>query len=176
MNEKKFSNRCLFLKAKWKIKSNHEVLGLWRHLLRLHDVIDFWRNWPFISWGSGIMKIFLLPTDTVLNSSISCIKDKGIATCADDIRLCFMFENLRLTLPKKRCAWECNKTVISENFCVFPFLKTSGYHLKVFVFKLNQIHICQTTIVEKHLRLYYARMNTMSISKSWQIMTHFARG
>ena len=32
----------------------------------------------------------------------------------------------------------------------FSFVKTSGYHLKVFVFKLNQIHICQTTIAEKH--------------------------
>ena len=63
-----------------------------------------------------------------------------------------MFENLRLTLAKKRCEWECNKTIISENFCVFfPFVKTSGSHLKVFVFKLNQIHICQTTVVEKHL-------------------------
>ena len=63
-----------------------------------------------------------------------------------------MFENLRLTLAKKRCKSECNKTIISENVCVFPFVKTSGYHLKVFVFKLNQIHICQTTIIEKHLR------------------------
>ena len=80
--------------------------------------------------------------------SISCIKDKSIATCADVNRLLLMFENLGLTLAKKRCEWECNKTIISENFCVFPFVKTSGYHLKVFVFKLNQIHICQTTIVE----------------------------
>ena len=60
-----------------------------------------------------------------------------------------MFENLRLTLAKKRCEWECNETIIYENFCVFSFVKTSGYHLKVFVFKLNQIHFCQTTIVEK---------------------------
>ena len=72
-------------------------------------------------------------------SSISCIKDKSIATCADVTRLLFMFENLSLTLAKKRYAWECNKTIISENFCVFPFVKTSGYHLKVFVFKLNQL-------------------------------------
>ena len=57
-----------------------------------------------------------------------------------------------------------------------PFVKTSGYHLKVYVFKLNQIHICQTTIVEKDLRRYYVRMNSMSKSKSWQIMVHFARG
>ena len=41
MNEKKFLNRCLFLKAKGKTKSNHEVLGLWQHSLRLHDVINF---------------------------------------------------------------------------------------------------------------------------------------
>ena len=62
-----------------------------------------------------------------------------------------MLEKLRLTLAKKRCEWECNKTIISEKVCVFPFVKTSGGHLKVFVFKLHQIHICQTTIVEKHL-------------------------
>ena len=60
--------------------------------------------------------------------------------------------------------------IISENFCVFPFVKTFGYHLKVFVFKSNQIHICQTTIVEKHLRRYHVRMNSMSKSKSWSIL------
>ena len=95
-------------------------------------------------------------------SSISCIKDQSIATCADVTRLLLMFENLRLTLAKKRCEWECNKTIISENFCVFSFLKTSGYHLKVFVFKLNQIHICQTTIVEKDLRRNFVGTNSMS--------------
>ena len=95
-------------------------------------------------------------------SSISCIKGKSIATCADVTSLLLMFENLRLTLAKKRCEWECNKTIIFETFCVSPFVKTSGYHLKVFVFKLNQINICQTTIVEKHLRRYYDRMNSMS--------------
>ena len=109
-------------------------------------------------------------------SSISCIKDKSIATCAGIIRLLLMFQNLTLTLAKKRCELEWNKTIISENFCVFSFVKTSGYHLKVFVFKLNQIHICQTTIVENHLRRYYVRMNSMSKSKSWQIMVHFAKG
>ena len=31
----------LFLKAKGKTKSNHEVLGLWQRSLLLHDVIDF---------------------------------------------------------------------------------------------------------------------------------------
>ena len=109
-------------------------------------------------------------------SSISCIKNKSIASCADVIRLLLMFENLRLTLAKKRCERECNKTIKAENFCVFPFVKTSGYHLEVFVFKLNQIHICQTAIVEKHLHRYYVRMNSMSKSKSRQIMIHFARG
>ena len=103
-------------------------------------------------------------------SSISCIKDKSIATCAVVTRLLLMFENLTLTLATKRCEWECDKTIVSENFCVFPFVKTPGYHLIVFVFKLNQIHICQTTIVVKHLRQYYVRMNRMSKSKSWQIM------
>ena len=34
---KKFSNRCLFLKAKGKTKSNHEVLGI--SPFRLADVI-----------------------------------------------------------------------------------------------------------------------------------------
>ena len=70
---------------------------------------------------------------------MSCIKDKSIATCADVIHLLLLFENLSLTLAKKRCEWGCNKTIISELFCVFPFVKTAGYHLKVFVFKLNQI-------------------------------------
>ena len=82
-------------------------------------------------------------------SSISCIKDKGIATCADVTRLLLMFENLNLTLAKKRREWECNKTIISEIFCVFQSVKTCGYHLKVLVFKWNQIHICQTTILKK---------------------------
>ena len=98
-------------------------------------------------------------------SSISCIKDKSFATCADVTRLLLMLENLRLTLAKKHREWECNKTSISENLCVFLFVKTSGYHIKVFVFKLNQIHICQTTIVEKHLRRYCVRMNSISKSK-----------
>ena len=66
--------------------------------------------------------------------------------------------------------------IISEYFVLFPYVKTSGHHIKVFVFKLNQIHICQTTIVEKRLRQYYVRMNSMSKSKSWQIMVHFATG
>ena len=169
MNEKKFSNRCLFLKAKGKTKTNHEVLGLWQRSLRLHDVIDFWRNWPLISSGSWITKMFFVANRY---SSISCIKDQSIATCADVTRLLLMFEKLRLTLAKKRCEWECNKTIISENFCVFfLFLKTSGYHLKVFVFKLNQIHICQTTIVERHLRhselTAWANWNN---DKSWPIL------
>ena len=46
---KKFSNRCLFLKNNEKTKANHEVLGLWQRSLCLRAVIDFWRNWPFIS-------------------------------------------------------------------------------------------------------------------------------
>ena len=100
-------------------------------------------------------------------TSISCIKDKSVTTWANVTHLFLMFENLTLTLAKKRCEWGCNKTIISENFCVFPFVKTSGYHLKVFVFKSNQIHICQTTIVEKHLRWYYVRMNSMSKLKAW---------
>ena len=109
-------------------------------------------------------------------SSISCIKDKSVATCTDITHLLLMFENLTLTLAKKRCEWECNKRLFLKPFVFFPFVKTSGYHLKVFVFKSNQIQICQTTIVENHLRGYYVRMDSMSKSKSWQIMGHFARG
>ena len=109
-------------------------------------------------------------------SSISCIKDKSVVTCADVTRLLLMFENLTLTLAKKRCEWECNKRLFLKPVVFFPFVKTSGYHLKVFVFKTNQIQICQTTIVENHLRRYYVRMDSMSKSKSWQIMGHFARG
>ena len=52
-------------------------------------------------------------------------------------RLLLMFENLTLTLAKKHCEWECNKTIISENVCVFPFVKTPGYHLKVFCFQIE---------------------------------------
>ena len=68
---------------------------------------------------------------------MSCIKDKGIPTCEDVTCLLLMFENLRLTLGKKPCEWKCDKMIISENFCVFPFVKTSGYNLKVFIFKLT---------------------------------------
>ena len=45
----------------------------------------------------------------------------------------------------------CDKTIISETFCVFLIIKTAGYHLKVDVFKLNQIYICQATSIEKTL-------------------------
>ena len=173
MNEKKFTNCCLVLKAKGKTKSNHEVLGLWQRSLRLHDVIIFFNKLVVY-----ILRIRNNQNLFVANrySSISCIKDKSIATCADVAHLLLMFENLRLTLAKKRCESEFNKRINSENVCVFPCVKTSGYHLKVFVFKLNQIHICQTTNIEKHLRRYYVRMNSMRKSRSWQIMVHFARG
>ena len=56
-------------------------------------------------------------------SSINCIKDKSIATCADVSRLLLMYENLSLTLAKKRGEWECNKSLISENFRVFHLLR-----------------------------------------------------
>ena len=47
---KKVLNRCLFLKDNGKTKANHKVfLGLWQRSLVLRDVIDIWRNWPFIS-------------------------------------------------------------------------------------------------------------------------------
>ena len=45
----------------------------------------------------GIIKIFLIANRY---PSISCIKDKSIAACADVIRLFLLFENLRLTLAK----------------------------------------------------------------------------
>ena len=66
------------------------------------------------------------------------IKDKSIATYADVIRLLVMFENLRLALAKKRCDGSVIKRVFLKKLGVFPFFKTSGDHLKVFVFKLNQ--------------------------------------
>ena len=115
-NERKKVFKPMFvLESKRKDKSNPEVLGLWQRSLRLHDVIDFWRNWPFISYDSGILIFFVANR----YSSNSCIKDKSIASCADVTRLLLMFENLRLTLAKKRCEWECNKTIISEkkHFC-----------------------------------------------------------
>ena len=64
-------------------------------------------------------------------------KSKSIATCANVMRMLLLFEILRLTLAKTRCEWECNKTIISEIFCVVALVETSGYHLKAFVFKLN---------------------------------------
>ena len=167
---KKFSNRCLFLKRKDKIKS-------WSFRPLATFITSTWRHWFLTKLAVYILRIRNNQNLFAANrySSISCIKYKSFATCADVTRLLLMFENLRLTLAKKRCQWECNKTIISENVCVFAFVKISGYHLKVFVFKLNQIHICQTTIIAKHLRRYYVRMNSMSKSKSWQIMVHFAR-
>ena len=139
-------------------------------------ITSTWRHWFLKKLAVYLLRIRNNQYLFVANrySSISCIKDRSIATCADVTRLLFMLENLRLTLAKKRCKWECSKTIISEIFCVFHL--TSGYHLKVMVFKLNQIHICQTIIVEKHLLQYYVRMNSTSKSKSWQTMVHFARG
>ena len=83
-------------------------------------------NWPFISYGSGIIK------KIVANkySSISCIKDKSIATYADVTRLLLMFENLRLTLAKKRCEWECNKTIFLKTFMFFHLLRHLATTLK----------------------------------------------
>ena len=140
-------------------------------------ITSSWRHWFLTQLAVYIIRIQTNQNRFVANrySSISCIKDKSTATCADVNRLLLIFVKLSLTWATKRCEWECNKTIISENFCVFPFAKTSGYHLKVFVFKLNQIHICQMTIVEKHLRRYYVRMNSMGKLKSWQILVHFAR-
>ena len=136
------------------------------------------RYWCLTSLAVNILSIRNIQNLFSANrySSICCIKDKSVATCADVTHLLLMFENLTLPLAKKRCEWECNKMIISKNFCVFPFVKTSGYHLKVFVFISNQFQIFQTTIVENHLRRYYVRMNSMSKSKSWQIMVQFTRG
>ena len=112
--QKRFLDRCLFLKAKGKTKSNNEVLGLWQRSLRLQDVIDFDVIGRLYAKDQEQSVFFIANR----YSSISCIKDKSIATCADVTRLLLMFENLRLTLAKKRCEWECNKTIISD-FCVF---------------------------------------------------------
>ena len=107
-------------------------------------ITSTWRHWFLTYLAVFILRIRNNQNLFIANrySSSSDITDKSIATCADVSRLLLMFENLRLTLAKKRCEWESNKRIISENICVFPFGKTSGYHLKVFVFKLNQIHIC----------------------------------
>ena len=67
-----------------------------------------------------MIKIFLLP-DTPQS-----VKEKtkvSSATCADVTRLLFMFENLRLTLAKKHCEWERNKTIISKTFVFFHLLR-----------------------------------------------------
>ena len=57
-----------------------------------------------------------------------------------------MFENLGLTLAKKRCEWECNKTIISENFCVFHLLRHLATTLKCLL--SNWIKL---TFVGRHL-------------------------
>ena len=110
------------------------------------------------------------------HSSISFINDKSVTTCTDVTRLLLMFENLTLTLAKKRCEWIAIKRLFLKQNMFFPFVKTSGYHLKVFVFRSNQIQICQTKIVENHFRRYNVTINSMSESESWQIMVHYARG
>ena len=61
-------------------------------------------------------------------------------------------KSYRLCSFKTDVSKEMLQVVIFETFYVFPFVKTSGYHIKAFVFKLNQIHNYQTTVVEKHLR------------------------
>ena len=48
--------------------------------------------------------------------------------------------------------------------------KHKKHQFKLFVFKLNETYMCQTTIVVKHLRCGYVRMNGMSNSKLKQIM------
>ena len=162
MNEKKVFEPVFVIESKRKDRIKSWIL---RPLAMF--ITSTWRHWYLTKLAIYILRIRNNQNLFVANrySSISCIKDKSITACADVTRLLLMFENLRLTLAKKRCEWERNKTNISENFCVFPFVKTSGYHLKVFAFKLNQIHVCQTTIVEKHLRRYYVRMNSMIKSK-----------
>ena len=40
MNENKFLNLCLFLKAKGTTKSIHEVLGLWQRSLRQNNMMS----------------------------------------------------------------------------------------------------------------------------------------
>ena len=58
--------------------------------------------------------------------------------------------------------------ITSKTLRVFPSVKSSGYQLKVFVFKLKLSHNCQMTIGEKHLRQCSVRMNSMSKSQLWQ--------
>ena len=84
-------------------------------------ITSTWRHWFLTYLAVYILRIRNNQNIFVANrySSISCIKDISIATCADVTRLLLMFEKLRLTLAEKRCEWECNKTINSENFCVF---------------------------------------------------------
>ena len=110
MNEKKFSNRCLFLKAKGKTKSNYKFYSsgnvhyVYMTLLAV-----------YILRARNNQNLFI----AIRYSSNSCIKEKIVATCPDVSRLLLMCENLTLMFAKKRCEWECNKTIISENCCVF---------------------------------------------------------
>ena len=143
--EKKLSNQCSFSKAKGKTKS-------WSFRPLSAFISSTWCH-CFLTWlVVYILRIRNNQNILIANrySSISCIKDKSIATCTNVTCLLLLFKNLWLTLAKKRCVWECNKTVISETSCVFLSVKTSGYHIRMFVSKLNQIYICQTTIVDKH--------------------------
>ena len=59
-------------------------------------------------------------------SSISCIKDKSVATLRGHHPPVIDVCNLTLTLAKNRYELQCKKMIISKNFCVFPFVKTSG--------------------------------------------------
>ena len=46
---KKVFEPMFVLESKSQDKIKSWSLSLWQRLLRLHDVIDFWRKWPFIS-------------------------------------------------------------------------------------------------------------------------------
>ena len=65
-------------------------------------------------------KSFLSPTNS---SSISCIKDKSIASSVNVTRLLLLFENLRLALAKKRCECECKNDYFFNLMCFFHQLR-----------------------------------------------------
>ena len=83
-------------------------------------------------------------------SATHCVEDKSIATCANVICLLLPFEKLKLSNAPTGSVIKRIFPIISKTFLVFRLVKTSGYQLKVFAFKLSKSHSCQTTIVEKH--------------------------
>ena len=114
MNEKKIFEPVFVLESK-----RNDKIKSWSFRPLATFITSTWCHWFLTKLAVYILRIRNNQNLFIANrySSISCIKDKSIAICA---HVTHLFENLRLTLAKKRCEWECNKTIISENFCDFP--------------------------------------------------------